>query len=782
MIKKIIFSILIAFASLVLIVALAIFSILNWPGIILNTYTLEKALPYIEDFGYKIEYKDATLKAKAMGFLDDRITIHFDDICVTSDKEPLKKACFDLIDLSFRYNLGWMKARLLEIGPITINGATIALQTTKSADKEEKKSDGPIEIPDLSLPKFLKKTHFNPIAISIKNFSYKEPSETISGNVDIKTEINDNRLNDLLTNLKIHMSGSKMTITLKGKVSSESGFRKDDANLKTDIQVSGPGKTITGKFNLQKDSTKKVNLDGSVSLKQQGLNLSSTIKGSISPNHIDATIGMDAHQSVGFGVRVGTKACSIKLKRIHLKKNDGKLDLHCPITATLSPIHLPDEIDHIYKTPEVINLTVSGNLNTFFMLDMDHPTSGKISLRLASASSYLVETQGKMDINVKGRPSQFPHGMSLASNMDISFKVHDFQRLVTVLDNTKFPVPAPFAVLHGPLSFSLKGDVPSLSAMSHFPAEFKSELKAEKERLFINAKGKADFGLRLGEVSSIDLEMKAELEDVVIVLPSIGLASLPRLTPDGRIQLEAKKEKKKELDHIKHDITITTPKDSPIKIVSNLAKQPIPIHVNIKSTDESLSGLISIDQFDANLFSRKAHIDHLDFHLADPMKNSVIDAKIAINVTEYDVYILIKGLIDRPNIWFESKPPLSEDSIVSLLLYGETLDDLDEDYAQSVGSMKAAMANKAMAITTFFLFASTPIQSVAYNPETKAVTARIKLGTHTSLMLGSDSDKNKSLGIRRRLGGGWMITTSVSQDVQEDTTVGTAYIEWHKRY
>ena len=216
--------------------------------------------------------------------------------------------------------------------------------------------------------------------------------------------------------------------------------------------------------------------------------------------------------------------------------------------------------------------------------------------------------------------------------------------------------------------------------------------------------------------------------------------------------------------------------------MTNLAKKPVPVSIDLNVDDGKSVGTVSIGEVPLNLFGRNAEMKGFRLNLADPYRFSDMSGELTVNATDYLIKIKMSGSVERPNIWFESEPPLSEDNIVSVLIYGDTFDDLDVDKAASVSNMQAALANKAIALTTFFLFASTPIQTMAYNPETGAFTAKIKLGEKTSLTLGKTDSHTQNIGLRRRLGKGWFINTSVNRDEELMQTSGSAYIEWHKRY
>lgn len=87
-------------------------------------------------------------------------------------------------------------------------------------------------------------------------------------------------------------------------------------------------------------------------------------------------------------------------------------------------------------------------------------------------------------------------------------------------------------------------------------------------------------------------------------------------------------------------------------------------------------------------------------------------------------------------------------------------------------------------MTSFKVDASSPIEAIVYDPNTKQFSARFKLGKKTSLVIGSSGSegKSKGAGIRRRLGKGWRINASIDKNETDATMPVSAFVEWHKRY
>lgn len=127
--------------------------------------------------------------------------------------------------------------------------------------------------------------------------------------------------------------------------------------------------------------------------------------------------------------------------------------------------------------------------------------------------------------------------------------------------------------------------------------------------------------------------------------------------------------------------------------------------------------------------------------------------------TDYTVRIKILGLIESPTVQFESDPPLPQNKILTVLLFGKTLDSLDSDESTSVVRAQAAIADGAVSLASMYLLASTPVESIGYDPGTRVFTAKVKLADGTSLNVGSNLSELERIGIRKRLGHQWAVST-----------------------
>jgi len=291
-----------------------------------------------------------------------------------------------------------------------------------------------------------------------------------------------------------------------------------------------------------------------------------------------------------------------------------------------------------------------------------------------------------------------------------------------------------------------------------------------------------------GRIGNVTFEFDVNFDDVQLQLPNLKLAGLPALIPDKRILLKpGTEEKPSEPVPVDYVLKLHTPELRPIRILSNLTPKYVPVAVDVvMKKDDTMekaehSGTVTIQKFPVKLFSRKATIEHLKLTLTDPIDKSAVEGLIYLPCIDMTIILELVGTAGEPVISLASRPPMTQNDIISTLLYGEPMNALDSDRSDSVNNMNAALANNSIALTTFLLLGSTPIQSIGYNPDTGLFTARVKLGRKTSLLM-SSSETSKELGLRRRLGKGFSIKSGYEKIDESTSGAATTYIEWSKRY
>jgi hypothetical protein len=266
--------------------------------------------------------------------------------------------------------------------------------------------------------------------------------------------------------------------------------------------------------------------------------------------------------------------------------------------------------------------------------------------------------------------------------------------------------------------------------------------------------------------------------------------------PDSRLHSfgnREEEEKEGEEPSFRYNITFRTVPDQPAMILANLSKAPIPVSVNLNLTESiPIHGDVQVLSFPVEVFRRKASLDHFRLNLQTPTKESPLDGLIHVNYADYNISIKIGGVIDKPVIHLTSDPPVAENQLIATLLFGQPLDQLDPEQSDSVGNTNAAIQEGAINLASLYLLASTPIQSVGYNPQTRSVTAKIRLGDGTSLNVGADTTSaTPTVGLRRRLGPNWSIETDINSAIggsgnlnsaNDYRGTASAYLQWSRRY
>jgi len=233
-----------------------------------------------------------------------------------------------------------------------------------------------------------------------------------------------------------------------------------------------------------------------------------------------------------------------------------------------------------------------------------------------------------------------------------------------------------------------------------------------------------------------------------------------------------------------YSIAIKTQPNTPVKLISNLGKEPIPVQLDLSiSSEKPIKGSIQILPVSFEIFRRSGSLKKFQVQLMGDEQPPRLDGKIDVASGDYLIHVLVSGSVDAPRVLLESDPPLSQDDAVSVLLFGRTNEELSTNQGDSVANVRAAISNRALSLASMYLLASTPIETVLYDATTKTVSARVRLGDGTTMQIGGDFQSVQELGVRRRLGSNWFINTYLKNPFEssEKRSV-TSFLEWMSRY
>lgn len=361
-----------------------------------------------------------------------------------------------------------------------------------------------------------------------------------------------------------------------------------------------------------------------------------------------------------------------------------------------------------------------------------------------------------------------------------------FEETVLFLKNSRWSVPAPLNILQGPIQLRLSG-IPTEIQTQDFAAKalLKTDLKSPSQRL----KTEGNFNIILtAEKFRVGISGIISLKDVKIQLPSISLRDPPSLMPDPRFKKTKKKTGNLFSNSKIFEITdlIVRTEEKPIllqaNLVPNLLPDPVPVrlHYRIKPSFLKMTGKVSIDKMNLEIFKRKAIVEKFNLIKYANSKVQDIDAVITYRTSEVLVKILIAGPTDKPRLELISDPPLTRQQIISILIFNKSLHELTDEELSSTSHLDQALLSSAFGLASLFLLSSTPIDSIYFDPRTSSYTARIRIDRKTSISIVSDFESSRQFIWRRRLRGPWSISTQVESSDSEDSI--TTMIEWFKRF
>lgn len=373
--------------------------------------------------------------------------------------------------------------------------------------------------------------------------------------------------------------------------------------------------------------------------------------------------------------------------------------------------------------------------------------------------------------------------LSWKTDGTLSLIVASFKQLVGFMQPTAFAIPAPLNVLDGTVQVSARMQGTSLEQQISVPLVVSTNLTSKEQSLIVGGHGEYRLE-RIDDKPSVShFVFNVDPKAVKIVFPRIALRSkLPLFFPDERIELGFCPKPEEKPSTFDYTIAIV-PDAQPLRFSTNLALDDIPVQLAGLTIDPSgLKGDIQVDGFNFELFRRRAKVNHFDVAFNPVDQTKVIDGDIQFDYPDYIINVLFTGTTEEPVVSFESIPVRTEREIISILLYGQDVEAIDEDQLQSADDMKAAMADRMIGLASLYLLASSPIESVRYNPASRVFQARVRIDKKTSLNLGATANAERSVGVRRRLTQSWSVQTNVEKDSETGVASGTALLEWSKRF
>jgi TamB, inner membrane protein subunit of TAM complex len=325
-------------------------------------------------------------------------------------------------------------------------------------------------------------------------------------------------------------------------------------------------------------------------------------------------------------------------------------------------------------------------------------------------------------------------------------------------------LPAPFNVMNGFIKLDVaikdnpKNDLVNVNAVTTI------DLTSQAQDFDVDITSLVPLNLVTFKPTEIGLDL--DFKKVKLELPRLSKKSPPpQFIPDSRFKKQILPPEKKE--SIPSDIEISALNEKAMHIKTNLLDEELRLNFDLKLNDgKAPNGFVKILPLKTSVFKRPIRVQYVDLKFSQTTE-TLIDAIIKFPLPEYKITLKLEGPVSKPRYAFESDPPLPQNDIYAVLLFGRPLADLDPDDKNSAAKTNQLLSQGILSLSVLYFLAGSPVEYVGYDPNSKNATAQFGLGKKSSLRVGGGSEGVNSTAIRRSLGKGWYLDTSVQQS-QED--------------
>ncbi len=355
-------------------------------------------------------------------------------------------------------------------------------------------------------------------------------------------------------------------------------------------------------------------------------------------------------------------------------------------------------------------------------------------------------------------------------------------------------VRPPFNILPAPIN-AMEGNLRIRLATTNYIEKDSVELKIKTELDMSGPKQDLKFAVNAGVPVKLKdytlgpINLGLELEKVKLLLPKLSRTALPpQLIPDKRFKntsvvvrenlneqnlpAKVKKAPKQNLDINMH---LQALGENALHINTNLLDETLRLNFDLLIVNgEIKEGFIQTFSLTTTIFKRKIVIPSLRLVFKATLEPQII-AVVEFHLPEYKVTLELEGPLSNPRQAFSSVPPLPLDDIYAVILFGRPLSGLDPDDRTAAKKSNQLLSQGILSLAVLYYFAGSPVESIGYDPDSNEVSAQIGLGSKNSLRVGGSGTGLNSAGVRRSLGKGWYIDSSVQRTTRDNGTSGQDY-------
>lgn len=764
-------------AGLVVLVLGLLTAVLIRPQLVVNSRTAAWALGrFGKDYAptwYRLE-----AGVSSRGLFDKTLALDVDGLCLRG-KTPEWSACFRKIRL--RVDARFTKAGLerLRLALVDVEAGRIRADLSRPAppaSDTEPAASGPPRLPD-----WVAALRFGRIALALPDNRIVLATGTLAGSFFAELPDGGERT------LSVRARGAREERGVARAVSANAEIRTDawegpatrldvtaraDAGALGRARVNARGRPLPGG---------RLGLNARAAIETTGRRLRLEVSGAGDRRAWSTRLGARFASVEGFVRSAALDGCRLELGLAERKLQPERGSLAC--RYFVEPRHFGAQAPR----------RLEGALSARGCVHRDDRIETEAALTIDPTGDWY-RLSGRLAARVAGRVGE-DAPLRLSHDAELSLDIPRFERLVAYFQDTSFAVPAPLNSLDGAVSIRVTGSGDSRRDPQRFGVWAVTTL----------ADGVQSFRTRLrGSVLARELWTPARrvsadaewiLEDVAFQLPYLELQAPPKVAVDPRIRSGRAKAPAAEGESMRLApgpkpralplelaLRVRTP-EQPVRLLTNLIKDAVPVRVDLdirKPGGASLSA--HTEPFQIELFRRKAVVERFSISQATSSTSGALDAAFRVATSEATIRILLLGSTAKPRVRFQSDPPMDRNQILALLLFGKPPSQLASEEAASVGHTNAALTEQAFGLASLFVFASTPIEYVGYNPDSQSYVVRLRLPGGATAELGSDLEERRRLVVRKRLARQWAVSTELRRRPDTATSAVTTFLEWFRRY
>lgn len=768
------------FLTLIAIVAAVLLGILMFrPQWIINESNLRTASEYVlPRVGVELGFKSFHAEFPRSAIYERGFVFKFSDIRVRTDGMTF---IAPRLDFSFDLNLHPSILMIEKIGPIVIEQAIFAMQLPPEDPYEENK---PFQWDEELFAK-IREIKWAAISADFKEINIEQDKKVIvKGPMALSL-----KNNERLWYITFDSGTLEGTPILKSKVKADIRLPKDiDATYPFSIKIAGSTSikdqgpvTLDGTITLKSEDDIKYRLAATYGEKSKGV--SAKLAGYFDKGKFLSQIEGSARGLVPEIPELVLRKCRLSGSYSFKDPEIVNSSNNCEIFFKRK--RLEEELPFADLTPEELTIKISAPLRVSLKDNLTYLQATPVRASIVPISNDVYKLSAAIVGSFDGYISSSSDTIKSEIKIDSNFEVPEFQKLVARMESTDFAIPAPFHTLAGRVACGTQGKILNFGQQIDIPLQCSTALRSSVQALAMEVSGSIQTWLNRKPKLKLDVLFK----DVAFELPQMRIEDpIPQFAPDARMKAELAEEPQKKIAEqtlpLELELSLKTEKSALLK-THVLKGAPVPFDVDLKVTGDKalLSGQIEIKNYELNFLKRKALVDHITIRLDPAIESPELDGLFVFKETDFRIDLILKGSVDRPFYYLESDPPRSPTQLLSMLMYGGDADALDTEGQRSVEETRAAMVDGALGLMSMYYLASTPIDSVGYNPYTGVFRARVKLAKGLTLAVGSDlGGANQSVGIRKRLSENWSFETTAETDEETNESKGVALFKWGRRY